>query len=538
MAFITDVYYKPPANPAKEAVVTDRMAQLGGRLDLREDTDDHDLGGVCLCYAFDDMEGATKAADLLRELGEDFEGPYELRPEDWTEGREPAAIPFQPPADFAFEPELRGAPPRALPDAFRQSWFANKRRSMVRFLLVFGLFCLGMSLLPIMELWTEILPPLTLLFWGGVALVIGATLLNMGTASGAARRYDYVRRGVPIVARVRSILFGPQFGYYSVRFDTIDPELAELEKEEWQANLQRPAAATAAQDHAEPDTPAAAAEQTPVNFGLVTTEGLSELMPVGLKSKVSLTYHVGDYVTAVYLPGQRKQTIRLYGLLGLRNDLGVVFGVPVKPIGWGPLVLAMTGLCGFALAMSWNFYVWRRYWPLDRPADAFAWPLVLGALVFGALGALRGLFLSVRARSRPGPGESSGEWAPPPPGIGVIIFAILASAAVGGITMLCWFVTANVWFDEAPPTAHPVTLNNNPARDVTVLTIPIYRPCTMSGKFVADQRPFVHICPPAELAALEQDGGRMATQGVAEVRPGWLGWTWLDRIRAAPAKGP
>ena len=37
MSFITDVYYKPPANPAKEAAITDRMIFFGGRLDLRED---------------------------------------------------------------------------------------------------------------------------------------------------------------------------------------------------------------------------------------------------------------------------------------------------------------------------------------------------------------------------------------------------------------------------------------------------------------------------------------------------------------------
>ena len=33
MSFMTDVYYKPPANPAKEAAITDRMIFFGGRLD-------------------------------------------------------------------------------------------------------------------------------------------------------------------------------------------------------------------------------------------------------------------------------------------------------------------------------------------------------------------------------------------------------------------------------------------------------------------------------------------------------------------------
>jgi len=100
--------------------------------------------------------------------------------------------------------------------------------------------------------------------------------------------------------------------------------------------------------------------------------------------------------------------------------------------------------------------------------------------------------------------------------------------------MACWFVTANAWFDDSPPIEKAVTLNNKDASAVEVLFVPIYRPCTMSGKFDDDQKPFVHLFPPAELAALKQEGGRRVTEGVAEVRAGWFCWTWLDRVRATP----
>ncbi len=80
MSFIFEVFYKPPANPAKEAEVTDQVAALGGRLDYREDADDHGLGGICLTYEFDDLEIATRAADALRQLGEHVEGPVDYGP--------------------------------------------------------------------------------------------------------------------------------------------------------------------------------------------------------------------------------------------------------------------------------------------------------------------------------------------------------------------------------------------------------------------------------------------------------------------------
>jgi hypothetical protein len=80
MSFMFEVFYKPPANPAKEAKVTDQVAALGGRLDYREDADDHGLGGICLTYEFDDLEIARRAADALRQLGEHVEGPVNYGP--------------------------------------------------------------------------------------------------------------------------------------------------------------------------------------------------------------------------------------------------------------------------------------------------------------------------------------------------------------------------------------------------------------------------------------------------------------------------
>jgi hypothetical protein len=75
MSFMFEVYHKPPADSAKEVALTDRVAQLGGRLDYCEDATEHT--GIILTYEFDDRDNAKKAADLLRQLGEHVQGPMD-----------------------------------------------------------------------------------------------------------------------------------------------------------------------------------------------------------------------------------------------------------------------------------------------------------------------------------------------------------------------------------------------------------------------------------------------------------------------------
>lgn len=80
MSYMFEVYYKPPADPEKEAVIAMQMASFGGHLDYREDAESHSLGGICLTYEFCDFDTALKAANVLRRLGEHVEGPVEYGP--------------------------------------------------------------------------------------------------------------------------------------------------------------------------------------------------------------------------------------------------------------------------------------------------------------------------------------------------------------------------------------------------------------------------------------------------------------------------
>lgn len=72
-----EVYYRPPADIRREAALTARVSEFGGKLDYREVPENGQSGGVCLTYEFDDRGQAEAAATALREQGEHIEGPMD-----------------------------------------------------------------------------------------------------------------------------------------------------------------------------------------------------------------------------------------------------------------------------------------------------------------------------------------------------------------------------------------------------------------------------------------------------------------------------
>jgi hypothetical protein len=76
MSFMFEVYYPPPADDRKEAVLTERVATLGGCLTSRE-VPESGLRSVCLTYEFEGHDQAEAAAEVLRSEGEYVEGPMD-----------------------------------------------------------------------------------------------------------------------------------------------------------------------------------------------------------------------------------------------------------------------------------------------------------------------------------------------------------------------------------------------------------------------------------------------------------------------------
>jgi len=76
MLVMFEVYYRPPADRQKEADLTARLSNFGGRLSYREDGQNGNTG-ICLTFEFDDRAKAEAAAQLVREQGEHVEGPVD-----------------------------------------------------------------------------------------------------------------------------------------------------------------------------------------------------------------------------------------------------------------------------------------------------------------------------------------------------------------------------------------------------------------------------------------------------------------------------
>jgi hypothetical protein len=80
MSYMFEVYYKSPADPKKEAALTESVTRLGGRLGYREDPDEYGTGSICLTYEFDGLDQAEAASKALRQQGMHVEGPVDYGP--------------------------------------------------------------------------------------------------------------------------------------------------------------------------------------------------------------------------------------------------------------------------------------------------------------------------------------------------------------------------------------------------------------------------------------------------------------------------
>lgn len=77
MSVMVEVLYESPADVWREAVISERVENFGGRLTYREEPELRGVGPVCLTFEFSDQGIAQEAASSLRSQGEHVEGPCE-----------------------------------------------------------------------------------------------------------------------------------------------------------------------------------------------------------------------------------------------------------------------------------------------------------------------------------------------------------------------------------------------------------------------------------------------------------------------------
>jgi hypothetical protein len=356
------------------------------------------------------------------------------------------------------------------------------------------------------QTWGLYLLPLAWLHWiGGGLLVIAAIVAIVH----AVRRgpYRYVEEGLPLVVRVVALELRPtahmngqptNFRYFAT-VEYFDPETGQLQMLE-----------------------------TP-----------SEDVSAVKKDSLGCTYHVGDYATAVYFPGDLARSLRLYGFLNLRSGMGVVkreggdAGSSVGTVVGGVLVLF-----GMFFLLCWNVYAISRY-PTVGWENTLLIPGIGGAVLLG------GLILAVviwqqrsekrKREERNAAAAAAGQAVEVEASIGlvssiflgVIVFA--GSLLMGGLTAGCWALTLNAWLDDSPPTPRPVRI----VEMVSVTHNFILRRFEIKYQFLDDPEGKKHeyLSTPEEMRPFLQ-----VRVAVAEQRAGFFGWRWVDRI--VPAPGP
>jgi hypothetical protein len=413
------------------------------------------------------------------------------------------AEPFSPPPDYQFEPEFHAESPRPIPPELYKGRYASGQYNQIVGVAVAGVVCLACSFLPFVQTWGLYFLPLAYLDWIGAGLLVFA-LGGFVVAKVRRGPFRYVVAGVPVVARVLELELRPTMyhngGAVSFRYFAVlglqDADTGELKALETSSNE----------------------------------------IAAGFKDGLDCTYRVGDYATAVYLPGKLERSLRLYGFLDLRPGLGVVkkdrsAEKPTSPIMGALGVLA---IFGFFFALCWDLYAMGRYRPLDWMPTMLI-PGVGGAVVLGGL--LIGFLWVEQRRSRRQLAERNAvaaaegralEPEPPSGGFGAIFLGLIVvcgSLGMGGLTCCCWAWTLNAWLDASEPKPRPVRIE----KMVQVTHNGIFRQYQIEYRFadelVGEKQEY--LSTPDEM---RQFAG---TDGDAQIKAGFFGWRWVERIKPA-----
>jgi hypothetical protein len=410
---------------------------------------------------------------------------------------------FAPPLSYRFEPELQGTPPRHVPDEFRNSPFYVRQRNTIVGLLLSGVLCIAFGQLHIVKAWGLYVLPLAYLSW------IGAGLLLFGVVGWISRKVrrgpiQYVEEGIPLVARIRELVLRPT---------TI-------------LNGQTTAYAfTAAIEYRDPD-----------NGTIVEKQLNSRDLSASAKDKYRTSYRVGEYVTAVYLKSNPAKTLRLYGFLELRPDLGLVRIEATQPPSLLKTVLGVSAVFAIFGLLFGNVYAFSKYEPLDLTFAQTATPMGVGGIILG--GGLIAWLALRQARSR-SELAARNEKALAAGGAvelearkrglfgahGLIMTLVIGLGALmlGGVIVLCWCFTINALLDKSKPEFRPVEIVEFWSTTHSFL----FRDYQIEYRFPGEEKTRKLLSAPAHMVKFR------ARHGIAEVHAGRFGWPWIKEITPA-----
>jgi hypothetical protein len=404
-----------------------------------------------------------------------------------------------PPSNYRFEPELQETPPRHVQEEFRNSpYFTRQRITTVRLLLT-GALCVAFGQLAILKEWGLYVLPLAYLSWiGGGLLLLGAAGWLSSKRQGPLQ---YVKEGTPLVARIRELVLRPT-----------------------------------AVINGRPSTygfSAAIEYRDPESGALVGKRMDSRSFSASTKAKYRTSYRVGEYVTAVYLESNPAKTLRLYGFLELRPDLGLIRTEATQPPSLLKAALGVSAVFALLDVLFWNVYAFSKYQPLDLTFNQVAVPVGAGGLILG--GGLLAWLASHQARSRRELAArnekalAAGEAVELEvgkrslfgvQGLPLTLALGIGALLLGGVVVLCWCFTANALLDKSKPELRPVEIVEFWSTTHTFL----FREYEIEYRFPGEKQTRKLLSTPAHMRRFQ------SRHAVAEVHAGSFGWSWVKTL--------
>lgn len=418
-----------------------------------------------------------------------FEGQSEF-------AADPQLGPFNPPASYRLEPELDGPAPRPIPDVLREGPYGQSQRRTLVGLIAAAVCCLIAAFVPIVRHWGNYLLPLAYLEWIGVGLVGLAAVLWVRQRFSKGP-YAYVEHGTPLVGRVRRVMLGcnlvlndtPTTYQFVVHAEFCHPRSGEL----------------------------------------LIAELTSNDISAEVKDKRTCSFRVGDYVTLVYLGPEPDGSLRIYGFLGLRPDLGVVNREGEATPSAVHTALGVIAVFAGIFLCVYGALAALRYFPIAMPS-AVALPAALGAAASVGIGS--GLIYRSRRRkqlkleARNVAAASAGEAIElqvDRPTTSKLFYTVIIGlglaflgAALAGGALFC----ANAWLDDSQAQRRPVEI------DEMIQTTHnfVVREYSIKYHFIDDSVTHTYR---TSLDDLERFPGLSPN---AIVREGYFGWAWVERL--------
>lgn len=414
--------------------------------------------------------------------------------------------PFDPPADFAFEPEFAAPPPRTISERARQGRFEQNQKRTLRCLLAFGVVSLAIGELPILKQWGMFLLPLAYLSWLGLAAIVFWAIgcVKRAVVSGP---YRYLTHGIPLAARVTDLVKAPAVIHNGQATHYAFTALFEF--------------------------------RDPLSGELKCQRAMSRQFFAGSRNAFSTSFKVGDYVTAVYLPGKYPKSLQLVGFLDLIPELGLVRRQPLLGKGdlWkAPLMAA--AIAGIFFMLFWNVYAYEAYQPIDFDHRNAMWPMIGGAAIW-TLFFLGGTWIHYRrqqqkAEERNAAALANGEaielgaesfWGQKGfQALFLKLVLLFGCLGLGAGTTLCWCFTANAWLDDSQPEMKRVEIRGL----LTKTHNHIFREYIVEYQFPDAVDPREYSTTPERLVAF------VNPFGAAELHEGRFGWPWVKALHPAP----